>query len=65
MHNNDLYHRDIRPDNILLDDVGHVVLIDFGFGCKASDVSRCAFVHGFRLLLTSAPPRVREVWRQT
>ena len=47
MHNKGLYHRDIRPDNILLDDVGRVVLIDFGFVCDdngaVSDVSRwCA-----------------------
>jgi len=30
VHEQDLLHRDISPDNILVDDTGHPVLIDFG-----------------------------------
>jgi serine/threonine protein kinase len=44
MHDAGLFHRDIRPDNLLVDDTGRVVLIDFAFGCDAygevSDASR-------------------------
>ena len=44
LHNVGLYHRDVRLDNVLLDDVGRAVLVDFAFGCdadgKVSDASR-------------------------
>jgi serine/threonine protein kinase len=30
MHREDIFHRDIAPDNILLTDEGHAVLLDFG-----------------------------------
>jgi serine/threonine protein kinase len=30
IHANDMLHRDIAPDNLRIDDLGHVTLIDFG-----------------------------------
>ena len=36
IHNSDCIHRDIKPDNILIDKNGHIKLSDFGL-CKVSD----------------------------
>jgi len=32
LHHNNVWHRDIKPDNILIDDTGKIVLADLGLG---------------------------------
>ena len=35
-HRNDIVHRDIKPDNIMFDEMGHAVVTDFGIAKAAS-----------------------------
>jgi serine/threonine protein kinase len=39
MHNLNLMHRDLKLDNILLNDKGEIKLCDFGWSCKKSKLN--------------------------
>ncbi|KAH7439856.1 hypothetical protein KP509_04G079200 [Ceratopteris richardii] len=45
IHKHNYIHRDIKPDNLLLDKNGHMKLSDFGL-CKPLDCSALSTVHG-------------------
>jgi serine/threonine protein kinase len=53
-------HRDVKPQNVLVDDVGRIVLADFGIGkSRGGDATTSATVQQFRSGIY-APPELSE-----
>ncbi|KOM39915.1 hypothetical protein LR48_Vigan04g011300 [Vigna angularis] len=49
IHKHNYIHRDIKPDNLLLDKNGHMKLSDFGL-CKPLDCSSLSSIHEMQIL---------------